>query len=257
MAWIDWNASARLSLAKNEDRFIVRQYYAEVAPRVVVVVDRRPSMHLYPSDSPWLSKPAVLREAIVAIVAAAHAARAYVGYLDLAGGAHWIPPQRQSARRMFERLETDFNAPENTLEIAIDYMLELPRDVPAGAFVFILSDFLKIPPAHMWSRARARRWDVVPVIVQDPVLEQSFPLVPSLLLPIADPESGQTHGVRLTDREVRERRAGNIARLHELTAQFQRLQFDPVMLDMRDAAGVDEAFIAWAVRRRLMRGRDA
>ena len=49
LAWIDWHASARESLARDEDVFIVRQYFEEVAPRVIVVVDRRPSMALYSS----------------------------------------------------------------------------------------------------------------------------------------------------------------------------------------------------------------
>ncbi len=36
-------------------------------------------MTLYPPDLPWLSKPDVVREASAAIVAASHAARAYMG----------------------------------------------------------------------------------------------------------------------------------------------------------------------------------
>jgi len=257
LAWIDWNASARLSVAKDDDSFVVRQYYAEVAPRVVVLVDRRPSMALYPAELPWLSKPTVVREAIAAIVTAAHAARAFVGYLDFASGAHWIAPHRQAARRMFDRLGEDFSAPSGSLGHALDYLLELRRDVPAGTFVFVLSDFLEPLPAHVWSRARARRWDLVPVVVQDPTWEQTFPVVDSLLLPVADPATGRTAGVRLTAREAAERREANEARLEQLLAAFRRLQFDPVLLDDEDPTAVDEAFIRWAVRRRLVRGRAA
>ena len=131
LAWIDWHASARESLARDEDVFIVRQYFEEVAPRVIVVVDRRPSMALYSGEFPWLSKPLVLREASTAIVAAAHAARAYVGYLDFTaapGGdgaaPHWISPHRQSAQRIVDRLGREFDAPRNSLELAIDYLLD-------------------------------------------------------------------------------------------------------------------------------------
>jgi len=257
LSWIDWSASARLSLAKDLDQFVVRQYYAEVAPRVVVLVDRRASMALYPRDQPWLSKPAVLREAITAIATAAQAARAYVGYLDFADGAHWIAPHRQSVGRMFDRLGSGFRAPSNSLEPALDYLLELRRDVPAGTFVFVLSDFLEPLPTHVWPRARARRWDLVPVIVQDPVWEQSFPLAHSLLMPIADPATGRTTAVRLTANEAAGRRDANEARLEELLTGFRRLQFDPVVLDDEDPAAVDDAFIRWAVRRRLARGRAA
>jgi uncharacterized protein (DUF58 family) len=257
LAWIDWYASARLSLAKDDDHFVVRQYYAEIAPRVVVVVDRRPSMALYPPELPWLAKRDVLREAVTAITAAAHAARAYVGYLDFAGGRdpHWIAPHRQSARRFLDRLGDAFDAPQDSLELAVDYLLELPRDVPAGSFVFVLSDFLRAPPAHVWSRARARRWDLVPVIVQDRVWEQSFPLVHPLLVPITDPETGRTTSIRLSEREAIERRDANEARLRDLVRGFQRLQFDPVLLDTAEPAAVDEAFIRWAVRRRVTRGK--
>src|SRR4029077_2044917 len=107
LAWIDWYASARLSLAHDDDVFVVRQYYAEIAPRVSVWAHRRRSMALYDTDLPWLSKPDVLREAVTAIVAAAHAARAYVGYLDIgrrpesdASSSYWISPQRQSAHQI-------------------------------------------------------------------------------------------------------------------------------------------------------------
>src|SRR5882672_10612843 len=55
---IDWNASAKLSAARFSDEFIVRERFAEEAPRVVVVADRRPAMQLFPPELPWLSKPA-------------------------------------------------------------------------------------------------------------------------------------------------------------------------------------------------------
>ena len=55
-------------------------------------------------------------------MAAAHAARAYVGYLDVgAASSYWIAPQRQSARHILRRLDEAFQAPANSLELAIDY----------------------------------------------------------------------------------------------------------------------------------------
>src|SRR4029077_16778389 len=81
---IDWRASARLSTALGDDEFVVRERYADEAPRVVVVADRSPSMGLYPDWSPWLSKPGAARAATRAIVESALAARAAVGYLGTA-----------------------------------------------------------------------------------------------------------------------------------------------------------------------------
>ena len=262
LAWIDWYASARQSLVADDDVFVVREYYAELAPRVIILADRRPSMALYSPDLPWLAKQDVLREATTAIVAAGHAARAYVGYLDFSGGGsehedglpHWLAPHRQNDRLIAHRLGQKFDAPTNSLELAIDYLLGLQRDVPAGSFVFVISDFLLSPPEHLWSRTRARGWDLVPVIIQDRVWEQSFPPVQGLLVPITDPETGKTASVRLSAREVDERRRSNEKRLEDLVHGFQRLQFDPVLLDTSDPAMIDLKFISWATRRRLTRG---
>src|SRR6185312_5469067 len=61
LATIDWRASARLSTARGDDEFVVRERFADEAPRVVVLCDRRPSMALYPPPLPWLDKPAAAR----------------------------------------------------------------------------------------------------------------------------------------------------------------------------------------------------
>ena len=66
VAWIDWSASARLSATSGTDAFVVRERAADEAPRVVVAVDRRPAMDLYPQPLPWLAKRAALREAVAA-----------------------------------------------------------------------------------------------------------------------------------------------------------------------------------------------
>ena len=69
--------------------------------------------------------------------------------------------------------------------------------MPSGTFVFVVSDFLEPVPDSLWSEALARRWDVVPVVVQDPVWEGSFPDVGGLLVPVADPRSGAVRPLRL------------------------------------------------------------
>src|SRR4051794_40488349 len=97
---IDWAASARLSSAHGADEFIVREYLAEEAPRVVVLSDRRPAMSLFPKPLPWLDKPEAMRVAAQLIADATIAARGFFGYLDLGGGGeagvsprpHHTPP---------------------------------------------------------------------------------------------------------------------------------------------------------------------
>ena len=60
---IDWGASARLSAARGENQFVVREHFAEQAPRVALVNDRRPAMALYPAPFPWLDKHAAVEAA--------------------------------------------------------------------------------------------------------------------------------------------------------------------------------------------------
>ena len=45
----------------------------------------------------------------------------------------------------------------------------------------MLSDFLVEPERDDWLWALERRWEVVPVVIQDPVWEQSFPDVGGLV----------------------------------------------------------------------------
>src|SRR5436190_1316395 len=93
---IDWAASARLSSAHGSDEFIVREYLAEEAPRVVVLSDRRPAMSLFPKPLPWLDKPEAMRHAAGLVAEATLAARGFFGYLDLGREGdddRWVPPR--------------------------------------------------------------------------------------------------------------------------------------------------------------------
>ena len=252
---IDWRASARLSSTRGEDKFVVRERFADEAPVVVVVLDRRPSMGLYPDWSPWLAKPEAARIAAEAIVASAIAARGAVGYLDSAGGndnPFWIPPRSRSPLELIEeRVSTaEFDAGPDSLVRSIDYLARSGRSLGAGSFVFVLSDFLEPPPDTLWLSAIARRWEIVPVVIQDRVWEQSFPSTGPVLMPIVDPEDGAVLEVRFrrsearTERELRERARA------ELLAVFASLGLDPVLLDQGDQTSVQEAFLQWAERRR-------
>ena len=54
----------------------------------------------------------------------------------------------------------------------------------------------------MWAAALERRWDVVPVVIQDPTWEQSFPDVGGVVVPIADPASGALRYARFSRRDL-------------------------------------------------------
>ncbi len=254
MSTIDWRASARLSTARHDDEFVVRDRFADEAPHVIVLGDRRPSMALYGPPFPWLSKPAAVRAAVDTIVASAIAARGAVGYLDYGDGdPFWIPPRgRAEWRRIGDRQDfgARFDAPEDSLAHGLDFLCRRERELPSGSFVFVVSDFLAPPPHEAFVTAATRRWDVVPVVVQDPVWEQSFPLVHGLVVPVTDPRVGRVLDVRLSRREARARRAENEAARAALVEAFAGLGFDPVLIDTDAPEAVQSAFHAWAERRR-------
>src|SRR5438105_5907026 len=134
---IDWNASARLSSAHGADEFIVREYFAEDAPRVVLLCDRRPAMGLFPRPLPWLSKPEALRQAAQLVTEATLAARGFLGYLDHAGTeANLISPRSEHELPEAVRSES-FRAPEDNLARSFAFLAQLQPPLPAGTFVFV------------------------------------------------------------------------------------------------------------------------
>ena len=173
---IDWAASARLSAARATDEFVVRERFAEEAPRVVIVCDRRPEMKLFPPWLPWLSKPEAARIAALMIADSTIAARGYSGYVDFAEGddVYWRPPRSQHDDWRTEP-PRPFGAPQDTVSRSFVHLFELRPSLLPGTFVFVISDFVVEPDEELWLRAVERRWDVVPVVLQDPTWERTFP----------------------------------------------------------------------------------
>jgi hypothetical protein len=249
---IDWNSSARLSSALGRDEFIVREHFSEEAPRVVIVCDRRPAMALYRGEFPWLSKPTVMLEVGRQIADSTAKARGLVGYLDYANGdpePFWRPPHSQQE---FWRVKeshlswTAYHAPPDNLTQALYHLADSRRSLPPGSFVFILSDFLAPPPPETWATVLELRWEVVPVIIQDPTWEQSFPLLPSVLVPLADPATGGLKVVRLSRREVRRRKAENEDRLERLLQGMRSFGLEPLLIATTDPNDINSQFLAWA-----------
>jgi uncharacterized protein (DUF58 family) len=244
IAHIHWAASAKLSEARGTDEFVVREFFAEQAPRVALVHDRRPGMAIHAPPSPWLDKRAAAETAGRLIEASAAAEQGEVLSVD---GA-----LRHPVRRGREDVGGSYDAPETSLTAALDALVRESRVLPTGSFVFVVSDFLVPVPARLWLRLRALRWDVVPVIVQDPVWEQTFPSVGGVVLPVADPTSGQVQDIWVSAREARDRARANEVRFDELLSRFRRLGFDPVVLDTSDPREIGDRFRAWADRRRRL-----
>jgi hypothetical protein len=254
---IDWAASARLSTARGSDEFLVRERFAEEAPKVVIVCDRRPSMQHYSSPLPWLDKPLAMRRVVELILASAGAAGGFVGYLDYADGSpHWRQPKGE--RKMIELKDprlwsSEFNGPPDWLERSIAHLAEHPRAVTAGTFVFVLSDFVPTPSKEIWLTAVEHRWDVVPVVIQDPTWEQSFPDVSGIVVSLRDPRTGRIAPVRLREREVAARKAANEERARDLLETFRFADIDPIPISSSDPAEVLTPFLVWTDLRRTRR----
>jgi hypothetical protein len=155
------------------------------------------------------------------------------------------------------QLEGDgvFGASENTVERGLGFLHEQRRDLPAGSFVFVLSDFLAPVSRAAWLRALERRWEIVPVVIQDPVWEQSFPDVGGAVVPFADPASGRVTLARITTGESAARREENERRHAELLRGLRALDLDPVVVSSHDHRDIVFSFLSWADQRLFTRGR--
>ena len=107
------------------------------------------------------------------------------------------------------RARCPFRDEDDTLAHALQ-SLALGR-LGRGGFVFVVSDFLALPGEEAWQEALQRDWDIVPVVLHDPLWERCFLAI---------------------------------------CAQFDRLGLDPILLERHDYESVWRAFHSWAVTRR-------
>ena len=254
LAWMDWAASAKLSAARGSDEFIVRERYADEAPRVVVLCDRRPSMSIGASRFRTLDKPRAILTALDLIGASAHMARSLTGYLDYAfGEPYWRPPrsERLAEPGTFER---PFRAHADTVAEGLAFLGEHRRDLPTQAFVFVLSDFVVPPDMDAWQQALEHQWELVPVIVQDPVWERTFPDVGGVTVAYAEAASHRVVPVHLTRGEAARIREEHEARWDSLVRDFRSLGIEAVGVHSHDPVDMLSAFLRWADLRLMWRG---
>ena len=167
--------------------------------------------------------------------------------MSLSCGRRWEIAQRVAS--------DGFDAPEDALESAIAHLARMRADLPSGTFVFVLSDFLSVPSLEAWRRALSLRWDVVPIVVQDPRWEQSFPDAHSVIVPLAEASTGEIVNVRLSPAEAAARRRAHEERLQTLLRDFRVIGLDPVVIGTSDRAKIDSTLLRWAELRRQARRR--
>jgi uncharacterized protein (DUF58 family) len=254
---IDWAASARLSSARGADEFVVREFFADRAPRVVLVCDRRPSLGLYGESFPWLDKTAAIAGIVGVVAASVRAARGDLAYADATeSGTFWVPPGRaRVVRALVDRISVPAAAPPRSLERSLELLVRRRSALPAGTFVFVLSDFLEPPAARVWVRLRSLRFDVTPVVVEDPVWEQSFPRLGGVVLPVVDATLRGRRDVWVGRKDAERMALANEQRLQATLGDFRRLGLDPIVVGTQEGPELERLFHAWADRRRAIRRR--
>ena len=255
LAWIDWAASARLSAVRDNDEFIVHEFFADEAPHVVMIADRRPSMGIRPSPLRRLDKPAALLESLRLIRESARVTRSLTAYFDDAEGeTHWRPPRSERFAPQGTLEGRPFGAPVDTVSRGLEHLRRHRRELPTQTFVFVLSDFLVLPDEHAWQRTLEHRWELVPVVIQDPVWEQSFPDVGGVSIPYVDPATGRVVPVRLSHGEVARLREEHEERRRTLVRDFRSLGVEPVSASSHDMTEMLTSFLRWADLRLMWRG---
>ena len=257
---IDWAASGRLSAARATDEFIVREYFVDEAPRVIVCVDRRAQMAICPPGMPFLHKNAAAAAALELIEDSVAESRGLIGRLEVDGRlgvVGWCPPA--SSRRAPAAVDHEVparDAPTDAVTAMFEFLTLHRRSVPSASFLFVLSDFIEPTPLETWEWALDRGWDVIPVVIQDPVWEQGFPEVDRLVLPLEDAD-GRVRGVRLETGESRRLRERHEERLASLLAGVRALGIEPVLVSRDDREHVFGAFLDWSAERQAAWGHAA
>jgi len=256
---IDWASSARLSAARASDEFVVREFLADEAPRVVVCLDRRPGMSLCPPGMPFLRKAEAAEVARGLIEASVAESRGLVGRLEheQPGTVDWCPPT--SGHRhvtLTEHPLPERGGPADGITGMFEFLTLHRRQVPSASFVFVLSDFLETTPLETWESALDRGWDIVPVVVQDPVWEQRFPDVDRVVAPLVGSD-GRVRLVRLAKGESQAWRERHEARLAGLVDGLRSLGVEPVLIGSDDREHVFEAFLSWSAERQAAWGHAA
>ena len=256
---IDWASSARVSSARDSDEFVVRDYFADESPRVVLLTDRGPSMVTAPSWVPWLCKEDAVESAAVLIEESVSEARGLMGFLEFSeadAGVRWCAPgSSRRAQALVDEAVPNAGIGEDRSGVAtaFSFLALHRRAVPSASFVFVLSDFLDPTPLATWEWALDRGWDVVPVVIQDPVWEQSFPDVDGVAIPLVGP-GGERRLVRLRRGESERYRERHVERRRRFLEGLSSLGIGCVLVSESDVGHVLDAFLVWSTERQTFVG---
>jgi uncharacterized protein (DUF58 family) len=241
---IDWAGSARLTAARGRDVFLVREFYAEETPVAVIVCDRSPSMGVRPADgTPFLSKPETVARVAALVADSAAAARSQFAFFEFRRETPFFsPPAARGARTLLEQwTDTPACGGDRSADELLHGLVSQRAHLPAGTLVFLLSDFLREPSNSVWPLVLDAGWEVVPVLIQDPVWEQSFPLEAAGL--VIEQAEGP---VKIAKRDAARLKRDHEQRIAEIARWSTQHGFSPVVPGGYEPEQLVEAFSVWA-----------
>jgi uncharacterized protein (DUF58 family) len=218
---IDWNVSARMN------EVYVKLFVEEREMTVFLLVDMSASGRFGSREQ---EKRELVAELAAVLAFSAIRNNDRVGLVVFTDEVErFVPPKKGKKhvlRVVSEILSFEPRSPRTRLEVGLDFLGRVAR---RRAVAFLLSDFLAPLGAYERSlRIAARRHDLVPVAVTDP-LEQALP--PVGLVELEDPETGE---IVVFDSSGPEGRAfaDESRRLREAREQlWKRLKLDAISLE--------------------------
>ena len=215
---IDWNVSARM----NEP--YVKLFIEEREMTVLLLVDMSASGRFGSREQEKRELAAELA-AVLAFSAIRNNDR--VGLIIFTDEVErFVPPKKGKKhvlRVISEILSFEPRSPRTNLGVGLDFLGRIAR---RRAVAFVVSDFLA--PAAQYDRplrVAARRHDIIPVTVTDP-LEEGLPSVG--LLELEDPETGELVVFDTSGPEARAFAAESRALRDAREALFKRLDLDAI-----------------------------
>lgn len=241
---IDWAGSARLTAARGRDQFLVREFYAEETPLAVIVCDRSPSMSTAPAPgTPFLSKPETLARVAALVADSALAARSQFAFFEFRGDTPFFSqPGARGARALLEQwTHAQGQGGERSADELVQALAPERARLPRGTLVFVLSDFALSPSESVWPLVLDAGWEVVPVVIQDPVWEQSFPLEAAGLV-LEQPDGP----VRIGAADAARLKCEHERRIGEIAAWSAAHGFAAVVPRSYEPAALVDALTVWA-----------
>src|SRR5262245_62126950 len=215
---IDWNVSARMN------DVYVKLFTEEREMTVLLLVDMSASGRFGSREQEKRELAAELA-AVLAFSAIRNNDR--VGLIIFTDEVErFVPPKKGKKhvlRVISEILSFEPRSPRTNLGLGLDFLGRIAR---RRAVAFLVSDFLAPPPQYERAlRVAARRHDLVPVTVTDP-LEEGLP--PVGLVELEDPETGEFVVFDTSGPEGRALAAESRATREAREALFKRLDLDAI-----------------------------